>query len=389
VPPKESAPPADERFQQKGAKGMAITTLGQLAELVHGTLQGDPTLQLTGAATLDEAAADQISFIDHPKLQQQLMCSQAGALLVPPDWPEMQRPVIRVASVRQAFARIVSHFHPSFEAPRGGISPLAVVDPSAVIEADVEVHAHAVIGPGVHIGRGSVIHSHVVLSGRCVLGEQVTIYPHAVLYRDTLVGNRCVLHAGAVLGAYGFGYDTIGGRHLRGDQLGWVVLEEDVEVGANTTIDRGTYGPTVIGTGTKIDNLVMIAHNCRIGRHNLICSQVGVAGSSSTGDYVVMAGQAGVPDHVRIGHRAILGAKAGIMRDVPDDTTVIGIPATPERDQMVKQAAFAKLPEMRKQLRDLVRTVEQLSQQIDALQQWQQTQAPSSRTVLAQQQEAA
>jgi UDP-3-O-[3-hydroxymyristoyl] glucosamine N-acyltransferase len=212
-----------------------------------------------------------------------------------------------------------------------------------------------------------VIHSHVVLSGRCVLGEQVTIYPHAVLYRDTLVGDRCVLHAGAVLGAYGFGYDTIGGRHLRGDQLGWVVLEEDVEVGANTTIDRGTYGPTVIGTGTK----------------------VGVAGSSSTGDYVVMAGQAGVPDHVRIGHRAILGAKAGIMRDVPDDTTVIGIPATPERDQMVKQAAFAKLPEMRKQLRDLVRTVEQLSQQIEALQQWQQTQAPASRTVLAQQQEAA
>jgi len=368
---------------------MANTTLGQLAELVQGTLQGDAALACTGAATLDQATADQISFIDHPKLQQQLMASQAGALLVPRDWPEMQRPVIRVASVRQAFAQVVSHFHPPLEVTRGGISPQAVIDPTAILEADVEVQAHAVIGPGVRVGRGSTIHSHVVLAGRCQLGEQVTIYPHATLYRDTLVGNRCVIHAGAVLGAYGFGYDTIGGRHLRGDQLGWVVLEDDVEVGANTTIDRGTYGPTVIGAGTKIDNLVMIAHNCRIGRHNLICSQVGVAGSSSTGDYVVMAGQAGVPDHVRIGHRAILGAKAGIMRDVPDDTTVIGIPATPERDQMVKQAAFAKLPEMRKQLRDLVRTVEQLAQQIDAMQQWQQTQLPASRGTVAHQQEAA
>ena len=130
------------------------------------------------------------------------------------------------------------------------------------------------------------------------------------------------------------------GRHRRGDQLGFVQIGCDVEIGAGATIDRGTYGPTVIGEGTKIDNQVMIAHNCRIGRHNLICSQVGIAGSSSSGDYVVMAGQVGVPDHVRIGHRAVLGAKAGIMRDVPDDATVIGIPATPEREQMARQAAL-------------------------------------------------
>jgi UDP-3-O-[3-hydroxymyristoyl] glucosamine N-acyltransferase len=176
-----------------------------------------------------------------------------------------------------------------------------------------------------------------------------------------------VIHAGTVVGAYGFGYDTVHGRHERGDQLGYVVIEDDVEIGANATIDRGTYGPTVIGQGTKIDNLVMVAHNCHIGRHNLICSQVGIAGSSSSGNYVVMAGQVGVPDHVRIGHRAVLGAKAGVMRDVADDTTVLGLPATPERDQLAKQAALARLPDMRRQLRDLIRQVEQLAQKVERL----------------------
>ena len=255
---------------------------------------------------------------------------------------------------------------PCTSTPRLGISPLAAVHPTAQLAEDVEVHPFAVIGPEVRIARGATIHSHVCLLARCQIDEEVTIYPGAVLYEHTVVGARSVIHAGVILGAFGFGYDTIEGRHRRGDQLGYVQIGADVEIGANATIDRGTYGPTAIGEGTKIDNQVMIAHNCQIGRHNLICSQVGVAGSSSSGDYVVMAGQVGVPDHVRIGHRAVLGAKAGIMRDVPDDTTVVGIPATPEREQMARQAAFARLPDMRRQLRDLQRLVEQLAQQLDS-----------------------
>ena len=165
-----------------------------------------------------------------------------------------------------------------------------------------------------------------------------------------------------MLGAYGFGYCSENGRHQLSAQLGNVILEADVEVGAGTTIDRGTYGPTIIGEGTKIDNLVMVAHNCRIGRHNMLCAQVGIAGSTSTGDYVVMAGQAGVRDHVHIGSRAMLGAKAGVMSDVPDDARVVGIPATPEREQMVKQAVLSKLPEMRRQLKRLQHMVEQMAE---------------------------
>ena len=176
----------------------------------------------------------------------------------------------------------------------------------------------------------------------CRIGRGATIFPNAVLYENTVVGPRCVIHAGAVLGAYGFGYETVDGRHTLSAQLGNVVLGADVEIGAGTTIDRGTYGPTVIGEGTKIDDQVMIAHNCRIGRHNMLCSQVGIAGSTSTGDYVVMAGQVGVRDHVHIGERAVLGAMAGVINDVPDGARMIGIPATPEREQKLKQAALVE-----------------------------------------------
>lgn len=339
-----------------------VITLGELAALVGGTVVGDADVQIHGTATLHRATSHDISFVDHPKLKSGIASSAAAAVLVPLGWEDLDRPAIQVEHVRQAFAQMVCVFRPPYQPTRTGVSAQASVHPTAEIAEDVDIHPFAVIGPGVKIGRGSTIHAHATIMARCVIGEQVTIYPGAVMYRDTEVGDRCVVHAGAVLGAYGFGYDTIQGQHIRGDQLGHVILESDVEIGANTTVDRGTYGPTVIGQGSKLDNLVMVAHNCRLGRHNLICSQVGIAGSSTTGDYVVMAGQVGVPDHVTIGDRAILGAKSGIMRDVPPGITVIGIPATPERDQMAKQAAFAKLPEMRRQLRDLQRQVDRLTQ---------------------------
>jgi UDP-3-O-[3-hydroxymyristoyl] glucosamine N-acyltransferase len=214
----------------------------------------------------------------------------------------------------------------------------------------------------VEIGARAVVHSGVRILAGCRIGEDTTIFPNAVLYEDTLVGPRCIIHANVVLGAYGFGYKTVDGRHRLSAQLGNVVLEAEVEVGAGATIDRGSYGSTVVREGTKIDNHVMIGHNCRIGRHNLLCSQVGIAGSTTTGDYVIMAGQAGVRDHVHIGDRAALGAKAGIKGDVPAGAYYFGCPATPERDQLALQAAMAKLPELRRHVKELQRQLEELQQ---------------------------
>ena len=276
------------------------------------------------------------------------------------DFAPENLPAIQVDDVHAAFATIVTHFRPTLNATRSGVSPTANVSPRARLGEDVEIHAGATIGDKVEIGPHSTIHAGARILAGCKLGEHVTVYPNAVLYERTAVGDRSVIHAGAVLGAHGFGYKLVGGRHQISAQLGNVEIANDVEVGACTTIDRGTYGPTVIGEGTKIDNQVMIAHNCRIGRHNLICSQVGVAGSTSTGDYVVMAGQVGVRDHVHIGTGATLGAKAGVSCDVPASAHYLGTPAVPLRDQKLQYALFSKLPEMRKQLKDLQRQVESL-----------------------------
>jgi UDP-3-O-[3-hydroxymyristoyl] glucosamine N-acyltransferase len=339
---------------------MAIS-LRELAALVGGRVSGDPELLVVGAAVLEVAANDEISLVDHADRLPRLARSAAKAVVAPESLAEPSRPAILVADVHAAFAKIVERFRPQRASVRRGISPRAFVSPTAQIAEDVEVQAGATIGDGVVLGRGCTIHAGAHLMAGCRVAEQVTVFPGAVLYEDTVVGPRCLIHAGAVLGAYGFGYKTAGGRHQLSAQLGWVELGADVDVGAGTTIDRGTYGPTRIGEGTKIDNQVMIAHNCRIGRHNLICSQAGVAGSCTTGDYVVLAGQVGVRDHVHIGERAVVGAKGGVSGDVPAGETYLGIPATPEREQKLKQAALSKLPEMRQQLKELARTVSRLA----------------------------
>ena len=335
-------------------------TLGELATLVGGQITGDDQLVIRGAATLHDAGPGQITLVDQSEKNHRLQNCRAAAIVAPRNFTPQDIPAIQVDDVHRAFAIIIGRFSPPQTMPRIGISPLAVVSPTAKVGPDVDIHPFATIGDRVTIGAGSTIYSGVHIMAGAQIGEGVTIYPNAVLYENTMVGPRCLIHANVVLGAYGFGYGFADGRHVLSAQLGNVILGADVEIGAGSTIDRGTYGPTSIGDGTKIDDLVMVAHNCRIGRHNMLCSQVGIAGSTTTGDYVVMAGQVGVRDHVHIGDRAVLGAMAGVTNDVPEGCRMIGIPATPERDQKVKQAAFSKLPEMRRQLKQLQRTVESL-----------------------------
>jgi UDP-3-O-[3-hydroxymyristoyl] glucosamine N-acyltransferase len=228
-----------------------------------------------------------------------------------------------------------------------------VVDASATIGKDCWIAATATVGPDCILGDRVRIHPGVHLMAGCTVGEDSELYPHVVVYPDTRIGARVRIHAGAVLGADGFGYATRGGKHHLSAQLGYVIIENDVDIGANTTIDRGTFGATRIGEGTKIDNLVMVAHNCKIGKHNLICSQVGVAGSSSTGDYVVLAGQVGMRDHVHIGDRTVVCAQAGVAGDIPSDSMVGGSPAIPQKHYLQSVLMLSRLPEMRDQLRQL------------------------------------
>jgi UDP-3-O-[3-hydroxymyristoyl] glucosamine N-acyltransferase len=341
-------------------------TLAELAVLVEGRLIGNGEVLISGAAPLRDAAPGEITLIDGVEKSQCLAACRASAVVAPRSFAPKDFPTIQVDDIHQAFTRILNSFRPQRTRTRIGVSPSAIVSPTAKIGPDVDVYPFAIIGDDVEIGPGSTIYAGVHVMAGSKIAENVTIFANAVLYEETIVGPRCVIHACAVLGAYGFGYSCINGRHRLSAQLGNVVLEADVEVGAGTTIDRGTYGPTVIGEGTKIDDQVMVAHNCRIGRHNLLCSQVGIAGSTSTGDYVVMAGQVGVRDHVRIGDRAVLGAMAGVINDVPADARLVGIPATPEREQLIKQAALAKLPEMRKQLKAMQSTIDKLAVQLES-----------------------
>lgn len=339
---------------------MMQATLAELAALVDGRATGDGDLVIRGAAPLRDAQPGDITLIDNADRGSLLASTKASAAVIPSLLEAPGFPAIRVEDTHRAFALIISRFRPPRAESAIGVSPAATVSSTAILGSGVDVHPQATIGDDVEIGDGSTIHSGVRIMAGSKIGPSVTIFPNAVLYENTVVGPRCIIHAGAVLGAYGFGYSRRAGRHELSAQLGNVIVEADVEIGANTTVDRGTYGPTVIGEGTKIDNLVMVAHNCHVGRHNMLCAQVGIAGSTSTGDNVVMAGQVGVRDHVHIGEQAVLGAMAGIIGDVPDGARMIGIPATPERDQKIKQVAFAKLPEMRRQLKKLQGAIDEI-----------------------------
>ncbi len=338
--------------------------LAALAELVGGEVVGDATVRIVGSAPLGEVAAGEITFVEQPERLGQAAASLAAALVLPRGITCDLKPFVAVDDVHAAFGKIVLHFNPRRHAALSGISPQAVISLSARLGRDVAIGPGAVVGDGVVVEDGTTIHAGVTILPGCRVGEGVTLFPRVTLYEGTIVGDRTIIHAGAVIGAYGFGYRQNAGCHELTAQLGHVEIGSDVEIGANSTIDRGTYGATRIGNGTKIDNLVQIGHNCQIGQHNLLCAQVGIAGSTSTGDYVVMAGQVGVRDHVHIGRGARIGAMAGVANDIPEGISAFGAPAIPERDQKVLIASLAKLPQMRKEFKQVTKTVGQLSKHL-------------------------
>jgi UDP-3-O-[3-hydroxymyristoyl] glucosamine N-acyltransferase len=335
-------------------------TLEEIARHVGGELAGDGEMAITGAATLADARPGDISLADDPRRAADLARSAASAVLTPREYAPDNVSHVRVANVHEAFAAVVQLFRPPRRKTFLGVSPDAVVSPSALVAPDVEVRADAVIGDDVEIGPGCVIHSGACLMAGCKLGRDVVIFPGAVLYEHTMVADRVLIHAGAVLGSYSFAYENRDGRYVLGPQLGCVKIESEVDIGARTVIHRGVYGPTVICEGTKLDNQVGIAHDCRVGPHNIFCAQVGIAGAGSTGRYVVMAGQAGIHEPVHVGDLAVIGPQCGVEDDLTGHGRYQGTPARPERETALLWSSLAKLAELRKQVRTAMKAIEQL-----------------------------
>ena len=328
-------------------------TVRQLADWVRGEVLGDGDLPITNARALADAQPGDITFVEDDKHVGAWYASRASAALVPASVPVNGRPVIRVTDPLMAFVRIVQTLRGKPQDATASIDPTAHIHPGAKLGAGVSVGPFVVVGAGAEIGENSTLQAGACVGRNCKLGQETMLFPHVVLYDDCVLGDRVTVHANAVLGADGFGYRFQNGQHVKVPQLGWVEIEDDVEIGAGTTIDRGTFGPTRIGTGTKIDNLVMIGHNCQIGPHNILAGHVGIAGSSTTGSHVVIAGKVGVADHLTIGDRAVIAAQSGVTRSVPADARQLGYPARAEGATKRLWVILDQLPDLRKDVRQI------------------------------------
>jgi UDP-3-O-[3-hydroxymyristoyl] glucosamine N-acyltransferase len=323
-----------------------------LAERLGCRLEGDGELEIRAVRGLEDAGPGDLSFVAQERYLARLQASAAGAVILAEGWPAVDRPALRTANPVLAFARALTLFHPP-TLPPPGIHPTAVVAPDARVAPDASVGPLTVLGPGAAVGSGTILEAHVSVGAGARIGRDCRIFPQVVLRDRVEVGDRVIVHSGAVIGADGFGFARDGQRYVKIPQLGRVVIEDDVEIGANVAIDRATLGETRIGRGTKIDNLVQIGHNVRVGPDTVIVAQVGVSGSSRIGSRVTLAGQVGVVDHVEIGDDVIVGAQAGVTKDIPSGSVVLGSPAIPHGEFKRRVAAAARLPEMRKLLRAL------------------------------------
>jgi UDP-3-O-[3-hydroxymyristoyl] glucosamine N-acyltransferase len=333
---------------------MRTYTTGQIAERIGAEVIGDADLLLTGFAPADSAKPGDLTFAENESYFQRAQQSAASAILVAGDFPAEAKTLIRVTNARVAFAQVLPLFfpEPSF-AP--GIHPSAVVAASAQVDSSAHIGPHCVVGERVKIGPGAVLIAQVYVGDDCTVGEQTRLFPHVSLYQRSHLGKRVRIHAGAVIGADGFGYVFDGGEHRKVPQVGQVQIQDDVEVGANTTIDRAALGATIICKGTKIDNLVQIAHNVTIGEHSIIVAQVGIAGSTKIGANVTVAGQAGIAGHLRIGDRVTLAAQSGVMHHIPEGQKWMGSPAQPDRVTKRQLLAIERLPDLLRRVHELER----------------------------------
>jgi UDP-3-O-[3-hydroxymyristoyl] glucosamine N-acyltransferase len=331
-----------------------MPTVSEIAKQLQGEIVGDGNAILNSFAPADRAQPGDLTFAENEDFFARAEDSAATAIIADQRFSASKKILIRVPNARIAFAKALALFFPE-PVKSAGIHPLSVVAASASVNPTAYIGPHCTVGERVKIGARCVLQAGNFVGDDSTLADDVNLFPNVTIYPRTEIGRRGRIHAGSVIGSDGYGYVLDGGFHRKVPQIGSVIIGDDVEIGANVTIDRGALGPTVIGKGTKIDNLVQIAHNVEIGEHCLVIAQVGIAGSSKLGNYVVLAGQVGIGGHLKIGNQATIGAQAGVMTDVPDKATWLGAPAQPDKDFKRQVIALRRLPDLLKRIAEFER----------------------------------
>ncbi len=339
----------------------------QIAEFIQGTVVGDENATVHTFAKIEEGVPGAISFLSNPKYTHYIYDTRSSIVLVNRDFEpesEVKATLIKVDNAYESVAKLLTLYEMS-KPKKTGIDSLAYIAPTAKVGKDVYIAPFAYIGDGAVIGDNAAVYPHATVCENATVGDGSILYPNVTVYHDCKVGNRCILHAGCVIGADGFGFAPTPQGYEKIPQIGIVILEDDVEIGANTCVDRSTMGATVVHKGVKLDNLIQIAHNVEVGSHTVMASQVGVAGSSKIGEWCMFGGQVGVAGHIKVGNRVNVGAQSGIPSAVKDNISIMGSPSIDARQFFKSSAVFKKLPDMYFELDKLQKEVQSLKEQIN------------------------
>jgi UDP-3-O-[3-hydroxymyristoyl] glucosamine N-acyltransferase len=339
-------------------------TLASIADIVKGKISGDGNQKIRGAASFEDAKGDDITFASQSKFLKKIDETDAGAVIVPQNFQSPTKNIVQVDNPQIAFIKVLNLFYPALK-PDSGISQDAYIGKAFLCGQDVSLSPFCVIGDNVTLGHRVVLRPNVVIGDNVIIGDDVKILPNVTIYERCIIGNRVTIHAGSVIGSDGFGFAPEGQTYIKIPHTGIVQIDDDVEIGANNTIDRATFGKTWIQSGVKTDNLVHIAHNVTVGENSLLVGQVGISGSVNIGKNAILAGQAGIAGHLSVGNGAIVGPQAGVAKSVPDGETVSGSSAMPHRLWLRMQRILPKLPELAKKLSEVDRRLKRFEEQQD------------------------